>query len=97
MNDMRKLRRLSRLKLLEIMYEQEKQLRHLEAKNDYLKDYIKSQNKAIKEQMEIINLLSKLTNHNRQIDYLSHSTESPPTRTDLGDVDLDKDMPTLKR
>ena len=60
MNDTKKLRRLNRLQLLEIMYEQEQRIKKLEAKNEYLKNYIRKQNKELNEQKEIINLLSKL-------------------------------------
>ncbi len=60
MSDTKKIRRLSRLQLLEIMYEQEQQIKKLEEKNNYLKNYIKQQSIEIKGEKEIINLLSKL-------------------------------------
>ena len=60
MSDTKKIRRLNRLQLLEIMYEQEQQIKKLEEKNNYLKNYIKQQSIEIKGQKEIINLLSKL-------------------------------------
>ena len=60
MSDGRKIRRLNRLQLLEIMYEQEQQIKKLEEKNNYLKNYIKKQSIELKGQKEIINLLSKL-------------------------------------
>ena len=62
MSDGKKIRRLNRLQLVEIMYDQEQQLKKLQEQNEYLKNYIKQQSIELREQKEIINLLSKFSN-----------------------------------
>ncbi len=102
MSDGRKTRRLNRLQLLEIMYEQEQQIKKLEEKNNYLKNYIKKQSIELKGQKEIINLLSKLGKNPMGLNLDNTLTVKSNERLNLRDdcivvpQDVICDMPRLR-